>query len=67
MFTMDQAYEALNGHDEFVVKEYDGKVSFDYQVIMPDSFSVSEKEITERAHHLWKTAGCSVSDVHQLM
>jgi T4 RnlA family RNA ligase len=62
---MDQAYEALNGHDEFVVKEYDGKVSFDYQVIMPDSFSVSEKEITERAHHLWKTAGCSVSDVHQ--
>jgi len=37
-----EAYEALNGHDEFAVKVYDGKVSFDYIVIFPGSFDATE-------------------------
>jgi T4 RnlA family RNA ligase len=56
MFTLSEAYEALNGHDEFVVKLYDGKISFDYIVIFPSSFSVTRDEIQDRAYFLWEKA-----------
>lgn len=62
MFTLSQAHEALNGHDEFAVKFYDGKVSFDYIVIFPGSFDSTEDEIRDRAYHLWEKAGGPVSD-----
>lgn len=58
MFTLSEAYEALNGHDEFVAKVYDGKVSFDYVVILPNSFDATENEIRLRAYLLWEKAGC---------
>lgn len=54
MFTLSEAYEALNGHDEFVVKVYDGKISFDYIVIFPSSFSVTHDEVRDRAYFLWE-------------
>lgn len=57
MFTLAQAHEALNGHDEFAVKVYDGKVSFDYVVIFPGSFDATEEEIRNRAYLLWERAG----------
>jgi ribosomal protein L7/L12 len=62
MFTLAQAHEALNGHDEFAVKYYDGKVSFDYIVIFPGSFDATEEEIRTRAYHLWEKAGGPVDD-----
>jgi RNA ligase len=42
MFTLQQAYEALNGHDEFIVKTFDGVVTFDYVYSFPGSFDVTE-------------------------
>ena len=65
MFTLSEAYEALNGHDEFAVKVYDGKVSFDYIVIFPSSFDSSEEEIRHRAYLLWERAGGPVTDSAQ--
>lgn len=65
MFTLTEAYEALNGHDEFAVKVYDGKVSFDYIVILPGSFNATEDETRHRAYLLWEQAGGPVSDSEQ--
>lgn len=62
MFTLAEAYEALNGHDEFAVKSYEGIVCFDYIVIFPGSFEALHDEIRDRAHHLWERAGGPVSD-----
>ena len=62
MFTLSEAYEAINGHDEFVVKTYDGLVSFDYIVVFPGSFEAKEEEIRDRAYLLWEKAGGPVSD-----
>lgn len=62
MFTLKEAYEALNGHEEFVVKNYDGKIAFDYIVIFPGSFSATEDEIKNRAYVLWELAGSPSSD-----
>lgn len=45
MFNLSEAYEALNGHTEFVVKVYDGKISFDYIVILPTSFVATKEEV----------------------
>jgi T4 RnlA family RNA ligase len=38
MFNLDQALEAAGGRDEFVVKRYEGLVSFNYVFQLPDSF-----------------------------
>jgi ribosomal protein L7/L12 len=65
MFTLTEAYEALNGHDEFAVKVYDGKVSFDYIVIFPGSFDATDDEIQYRAYLLWERAGSPVADSAQ--
>lgn len=65
MFTLSEAYEALNGHDEFAVKVYDGKVSFDYIVIFPGSFDATDDEIRHRAYLLWEQAGGPVLDSAQ--
>lgn len=65
MFTLSEAYEALNGHDEFAVKVYDGKVSFDYIVIFPGSFDATDEEIRHRAYLLWEQAGGPVTDSAQ--
>jgi ribosomal protein L7/L12 len=62
MFTLSEAYEALNGHDEFVAKVYDGKISFDYIVILPSSFDAKDEEIRNRAYFLWEQAGCPITD-----
>lgn len=63
MFTISEAYEALNGHDEFVVKVYDGKISFDYIVILPSSFDANDDEIRHRAYLLWEQAGCPADSI----
>lgn len=57
MFTLDTAIEALNGHDEFVVKRYDDLVVLDYIVVFPGSFHALEDEIRYRAYLLWERAG----------
>lgn len=62
MFTLSEAYEAVNGHDEFVVKTYDGLVSFDYILVFPGSFEAKEEEIRDRAYFLWEKAGGPISD-----
>lgn len=62
MFTLSDAHEALNGHDEFAVKFYDGKVSFDYIVILPSTFQATTEEIKTRAYLLWEQAGGPVEN-----
>lgn len=57
MFSLAEAYEALNGHDEFIAKEHDGVISFDYIVVLHGSFDAAEDEIRQRAYHLWQNAG----------
>lgn len=57
MFTLSEALEALQGHDEFVEKRYDGLVVLDYIVVFPGSFNATEDEIRERAYSLWEKAG----------
>jgi len=39
MITLDQAYEAFAGRKEFVVKDTEDTISFDYIIIMDDSFN----------------------------
>jgi ribosomal protein L7/L12 len=65
MITLAEAYEALNGHDEFVVKEYEDRVSFDYVVIFPGSFDATDDEIRYRAYLLWEKAGGPLTDSDQ--
>ena len=62
MFTLSEAYEAINGHDEFAVKVYDGLISFDYIVVFPGSFDASEEEVRDRAYYLWEKAGGPIFD-----
>jgi len=62
MFTLSEALEALQGHDEFVEKHYDGLVVLDYIVVFPDSFKETVEEIRQRAYYLWEKAGGPVSD-----
>ena len=57
MFNLNEALEALNGHDEFVVKRYDGLVVLDYIVVFPGSFDATEEEIRNREYFLWEKAG----------
>lgn len=57
MFNLNTALEALNGHDEFVVKRYDDLVVLDYIVVFPGSFHALEDEIRYRAYILWERAG----------
>lgn len=52
MITLDEAYEALQGHEEFVVHRYDGLVSFDYMLCFPGSFDTTPAEITSHARFL---------------
>jgi T4 RnlA family RNA ligase len=52
MFTLSEAMEALSGHDEFVVKNYDGLVCLDYIVCFPGSFDSTPVEVTARATQL---------------
>lgn len=65
MFTLSQAQEAVNGHDEFVVKHYDGKISFDYILVFEGSFSPTDEEIRNRAYALWERAGGPITDSDQ--
>lgn len=65
MFTLQQAYEALNGHEEFVVKTFDGVVTFDYVYSFPGSFDVTEDEVRNRAYQLWQNAGGPATDSHE--
>lgn len=48
MFTLDQAYRALDNHDEFVIKRYDGLICLDYIVCFPGSFHSTEEDIQRR-------------------
>lgn len=47
MFKLDEALEAIKGHDEFVVKAYDEIVCLDYILCFPGTFDASEAEIAE--------------------
>lgn len=48
MITLDQAYEALQGRKEFVTTETDKTISFDYIIIMDDSFNDSKYGLIRR-------------------
>lgn len=39
MFTLNQAFEALEGRQEFVIKELEDTIAFDYVVVKDDTFS----------------------------
>jgi|GEM_PF-2846231 len=52
MITLNEAYEALQGHEEFVVHQYDGLVSFDYMLCFPGSFDATPGDITSHARRL---------------
>lgn len=39
MFTLNQAFKALEGRQEFVIKELEDTIAFDYVVIKDDTFS----------------------------
>lgn len=56
MFNLETALEALNGHDEFVKKHYNGLVVLDYIVVFPGSFDATEEEIRQRAYFLWENS-----------
>lgn len=45
MFTLNDVLDALDGHDEFVVKRYDGLVCVDYIVCFPGSFEATPEEV----------------------
>lgn len=62
MFTLSDALEALQGHEEFVEKHYDGLVVLDYIVVFPGSFDSTEDEVRHRAYYLWEKAGGPVTD-----
>lgn len=62
MFTLEEAYQAVAGHDEFPVKIYDGMASFDYIVIFENSFKYTEEEVCQRANYLCEQNGGKVDD-----
>lgn len=45
MFTVNDAYKAIEDREEFVVKKYDGLIVFDYIVILTDSFSGEHSDV----------------------
>lgn len=63
MFTLQEALNALKGHDEFAVKQYDGLVTLDYIVCFPGSFDPTPDEIRTRAQELALEHGKSVEEV----
>lgn len=62
MFKLEEVKEAILGHTEFVSTVHNGRISFDYIVIIPSSFRVTEEEVRFRAYLLWEKAGCPVTD-----
>lgn len=50
MITLDEARRAANNRSEFVVKETESTVCFDYMVVLPDSFTPSDEEICALGH-----------------
>jgi T4 RnlA family RNA ligase len=57
MFTLEEAMRAVQGHDEFVVKSYDGLVCIDYTLCFPESFDYKLEEVRKRSYSLWEEAG----------
>jgi T4 RnlA family RNA ligase len=49
MITLQQAYDALIDRKEFAVKSTENTICFDYIVILPDTFSVTQAEIEQRS------------------
>lgn len=62
MFTLTEAMEALQGHEEFAVKHYDGLVCLDYILCFPGTFDYTKDEVQKRAYKLWEDAGRPQSD-----
>lgn len=56
MFNLFEALEAVQGHDEFVVKTYDGLVCLDYILCFPGTFDYSKEEVAARAKTLGSVA-----------
>lgn len=60
--SLQESLLALEGHDEFAIKQYDGLVCLDYIVCFPGTFDYTETEIRDRAYFLWEQAGRPESD-----
>src|SRR5690606_20426848 len=60
--SLQESFLALEGHDEFAIKQYDGLVCLDYIVCFPGTFDYTETEIRDRAYFLWCQAGRPESD-----
>lgn len=55
--SLQESFLALEGHDEFAIKQYDGLVCLDYIVCFPGTFDYTETEIRDRAYFLWEQVG----------